>query len=227
MSRSPAALKHLWLFGLAIVAGGSYWLIGEHHLPQPVSVAWKGSGVGLLGLWAALNAQRSLAWWFVLVLALDALGDVLIDVVSLRRGALAFVIGHVIASLFYLAHRRRLVAASQVALAAMLFFGVPLICFLMAPHDHKMVVTSYGASVGAMAAMAWVSRFPRYRVGIGTVLFVASDLIIVAGLDLPGHPFVTQTLIWPLYFSGQALIAWGVVSSLVRWRENDSLHHRL
>lgn len=86
---------------------------------------------------------------------------------------------------------------------------------------------SYGASVGAMAAMAWISRFPRYRVGIGTVFFVVSDLLIVARLDPLAHLSLAKMLIWPLYFGGQALIAWGVVSSLARWNENDAVHHRL
>src|SRR3546814_9036380 len=39
----------------------------------------------------------------------------------------------------------------------------------------------YTAIVAAMAASAWASRFPRYRTGIGAMLFLASDLFIFAG----------------------------------------------
>jgi hypothetical protein len=34
-------------------------------------------------------------------------------------------------------------------------------------------------------------------------------------------------LIWPLYFGGQALIAWGGVTTLLRWKDDDDIHHRL
>ena len=48
------------------------------------------------------------------------------------------------------------------------------------------------------------------------VLFVASDLLIFARLGpLAGSP-LPGLLIWPTYFAGQALIAWGVVTVLAR-----------
>ena len=78
-----------------------------------------------------------------------------------------------------------------------------------------MLATAYSAVVGAMAAAAWMSRFPRYRVGLGAVLFVVSDLLIFAkeAEVLPGS--ITGWLIWPLYFGGQFLIATGVVQTLL------------
>jgi uncharacterized membrane protein YhhN len=65
-----------------------------------------------------------------------------------------------------------------------------------------------------MAAAAWTSRFPRYRTGIGAMLFLASDLFIFAGEGGALSKGVTMWLVWPFYFVGQALIAWGVVSTL-------------
>ena len=64
-----------------------------------------------------------------------------------------------------------------------------------------------------MAAAAWTSRFPRYRTGIGAMLFLASDLFIIAGEGAVLSKDITMWLVWPLYFAGQALIAWGVVRS--------------
>ncbi len=61
----------------------------------------------------------------------------------------------------------------------------------------------YAALLAMMASSAWISSFPRYVVGLGAVLFVASDLLIFAQLgplaesDWPGF------LIWVLYFAGQ------------------------
>ena len=40
---------------------------------------------------------------------------------------------------------------------------------------------AYTGGVAIMAATAWVSRFPRYRTGIGAMAFLASDLLIFAG----------------------------------------------
>ncbi len=69
-----------------------------------------------------------------------------------------------------------------------------------------------------MAASAGASRFPRYRVGIGALMFLGSDLLIFARMGpLPGSP-LPGLLIWPLYFGGQALIAWGVVRTLADGR---------
>ena len=67
-----------------------------------------------------------------------------------------------------------------------------------------------------MAATAWLSRFGRYRVGTGAVLFVVSDWLIfsrMGAIDLAPLP---DLLIWPLYYFGQFLIATGVVQALRR-----------
>ena len=72
----------------------------------------------------------------------------------------------------------------------------------------------FAAIVGAMAASAWISRFPRYRVGIGAVLFVISDLLIFAREGGHVPEAVTWWTIWPLYYAGQFLIATGVVRTL-------------
>ena len=51
-------------------------------------------------------------------------------------------------------------------------------------------------------------------VSIGAMLFLASDLFIFAGEGGVISKGVRMWLVWPLYFAGQALIAWGVVSML-------------
>jgi len=39
-------------------------------------------------------------------------------------------------------------------------------------------VAVYSLGLALMAATAWTSRFPRFRVGIGAVMFLVSDLLI-------------------------------------------------
>jgi uncharacterized membrane protein YhhN len=41
-------------------------------------------------------------------------------------------------------------------------------------------VALYSLGLSLMAATAWTSRFHRFRVGIGAVMFVVSDLLIFA-----------------------------------------------
>ena len=59
-----------------------------------------------------------------------------------------------------------------------------------------------------------MSRFPRYRVGLGAVLFIISDWLIFSrfgAFDLAPLP---DALIWPTYYAAQFMIATGVVQTL-------------
>ena len=61
-----------------------------------------------------------------------------------------------------------------------------------------------------------MSAFPRYRVGIGAVLFLASDLLLIAGRGPLEGQALPDALIWPLYYAGQFLIAVGAVQTFNR-----------
>ena len=67
-----------------------------------------------------------------------------------------------------------------------------------------------------MTAAAWASSFPRYRVGLGAVMFAVSDLLIFAQMGVLAHSPLPGLLIWPLYYFGQFLICTGVVGELQR-----------
>ena len=75
-------------------------------------------------------------------------------------------------------------------------------------------VAVYSLGLALMAATAWLSRFPRYRVGIGAVLFAVSDLLIFARMGPLADSPLPDLLIWPLYYFGQFLICTGVVGEL-------------
>ena len=92
-----------------------------------------------------------------------------------------------------------------------LLIGTPLVSFLL---SGAVEVALYGAFLGAMASAAWMSHYPRYRVGTGAVLFVVSDWLIfsrMGPIDLAPLP---DLLIWPLYYTGQVMIATGIVQCL-------------
>lgn len=203
----------------AVLAGASFMLPVLAGWDGSAIIAWKGAGVGLLALWAAMQAKDANpagdGWLIAAILALGALGDVLLDAVGLEKGAIAFALGHMLAIWLYARNRRPSLSGSQRLLALVTIPGsVVIVWALLAPLAGWWHAAIYTVFVAAMAAMAWTSRFPRYRVGLGAMMFLASDLIIFAGQGPWAGTIWPDLLIWPLYFGGQALIAWGVVTTL-------------
>ena len=212
-------VRALGLWWAALIAGASFMLPVLAGWSGPGIIVWKGAGVALLALWAAMNARSADGWLITFVMAFGALGDVLLDAVTLEVGAISFVIGHVIAMGLYWRNRRASLTGSQRGLAIILVPLTTLISWLLVRHQPGAGgVALYGAIVAFMAAFAWTSRFPRYRTGIGAMLFVISDLLIFARLGGTVPAPIASALIWPLYFGGQALIVWGVVTTLARDR---------
>lgn len=199
------------ILAAALIAGVSYTFSDRFDTTTPLMIAWKGAGVGLLALWCVVQARSRDGWLIAAVIAFGSLGDVLLEAVGLRYGAGAFAIGHLIAIVLYRSNSRSGPSGSQVGLAGSVAVLTPLLGWLL---TGAVSATIYAASLGIMAAAAWLSRFPRYRVGIGAMLFVASDLLIFARLGPLSTSAWAGFLIWPLYFAGQALIAIGVVRTI-------------
>jgi uncharacterized membrane protein YhhN len=199
----------------ALIVGVSYILPAVQGWHGPAIMAWKGAAVGLLALWAGLQARDRDGWLITMALVCGALGDVLIDAQGLEIGGAAFALGHLFAIGLYATNRRANPSLSQKLLGIVLVPGsVVIVWALLAPAPGWWQAAVYTAIVAVMAATAWRSRFPRYRVGIGAILFLISDLIIFAGEGAAIAPIARAWLVWPLYFGGQALIAWGVVDTL-------------
>lgn len=208
-----------WLWLAALVGGISYFAAVYMRLDGPAIWAWKASGVGLLAAWAATNARSGDGKLIAAVLAFGALGDWLLDAVGLLAGAAAFATGHLIAIILYLRNRRPSLTSSQKLLAWVLVPLALLIAWGLTRGAEAALMAAaiaYTGGVAIMAATAWTSRFPRYRTGVGAMMFLASDLFIFAGEGGALSKDVTLWLVWPLYFGGQALVAWGVVSTLAR-----------
>ena len=210
--------RPMWLVA-SVIAVVSFWLVKDAALGLPVKMVWKGAGVALLAVYA-LSAGRSADHRTLAgVMALGALGDVLIEL-SLTLGALAFFAGHVLAITLFLRHRRDALSPSQRLAAAALLLATPAIAWLL-PADRAQApgIALYALALGGMACAAWSSSFPRYRVGLGAVLFVASDLLIFARLGPLAASPLPGLLIWPLYYLGQLLICTGVIGALGRRAE--------
>lgn len=194
------------VFMAALIAGVSYLVPVWTGWEGTVVTLWKGAGVALLALWAALLARNSGGWLIAIVLALGATGDVLLEASGLTIGAVAFLAGHVVATILYLRNggsmRACFAAAVTVAAAA------------YALTDDAGVAL-YSLGLGMMAGGAVTSGLPL-SVAVGAVLFVVSDLLIFARLGPLSTSIIPTVLVWPTYFAGQALIAWGAVGALRR-----------
>jgi uncharacterized membrane protein YhhN len=99
----------------------------------------------------------------------------------------------------------------QKLIRSALWVGTPLVSFFLSGSGQ---IAAYAVFLGAMASAAWISHYPRYRVGTGAVLFVPSDWLIFAcmgPIDLAPLP---DLMIWPLYYVGQVMIATGVIQCI-------------
>ncbi|WP_088310869.1 lysoplasmalogenase [Novosphingobium sp. B 225] len=209
--------KRPWLLA-SLAAGISFYFVKDSHLAGLYQMAWKGAGVALLAVYALLRHHGADSRQIAGVMALGALGDVLIEI-DLIYGALAFLAGHILAIWLYARHRRAALTPSQRLLAIVLVPLVVLIAWsLPANPMERPGVALYATGLAIMAAMAWTSSFPRYRVGLGAILFVVSDLLIFARIGPLAHSALPGLLIWPLYYFGQFLICTGVIGELHKSR---------
>lgn len=216
MPKRALAEKRPWLLA-SLAAAILFYLLRDQHLAEPLLLLIKGCAVGLLAIWALLRHAGCDSRMLAMVMGLSALGDMAIEW-DLQAGALCFLAAHLAAIALYLRHRRDRTSFSQKAASIALLLIVPAMVWLL---SHQAGALVYGLGLGAMAATAWSSSFPRYRVGTGALLYVASDLLIFARMgSLAGDAFANE-LIWPLYYCGQFLIASGVIGTL-RGRAQES-----
>jgi uncharacterized membrane protein YhhN len=220
MDRNSSAAR---LVLAAAVVGGVSYLAADHMALSPgFSLAWKGAGVSLLALYAALKARGLDGWLLCAVMAFGAAGDVLLGAAGFTVGGGAFLAGHLVAVALYLRHRRAALSGANWLAAAALVAATVAAAFLL-PADRGAApgVAVYATGLSVMAAAAWLSRFPR-SVALGAAMFLASDLLIFARSGpLPAGALVGFA-IWGLYFAGQALICAGVARALEGGRAKKS-----
>ena len=200
-----------WLLA-SLIAGISYWYVAGSAIPGLYLILWKGSGVALLAVYAWAHHHVRDAHRIALIMALGALGDMVLEV-NFTGGALAFFAGHMVAIALYLRHRRADLNAQDKRTAVALVIGVPALSFGL---TGKPDVAFYALALGGMAAAAWSSDFLRMLVGLGAVLFAVSDLLIFARMGPMAESPVPHLLVWPLYYFGQFLITVGVIGALRR-----------
>lgn len=213
MRRYALIEQRPWLLA-SLTASISYFFFRDNPVPGAYLIVWKGAAVAFLAVYAGIRARTADGWLIAVFLGFGAAGDMALEIDMVAGGAL-FALGHLMAIALFVRNLRSKRTGSQTLAGLALLIGSPAIAALMTIPDPRWpLAAGYTTIVGAMAATAWLSRFPRYRVGLGAVLFVASDLLIFANEGGAAPESITWWLIWPLYYAGQFLIATGVVRTL-------------
>lgn len=213
MSRRALANKRPLLL-LSVAAALAFFYLRFAPFPGLFLVLLKGSAVGLLALFAFLRHAGQDAKMLGWALGAASLGDMAMEL-DHTAGGLFFLLFHAFAIGLFLRHRRPALAPTQSWVVGLTLVFTPVVAWLLpADRDAAWQVGLYGAALGGMAASAWASTFPRYRVGAGAMLFLASDLLIFADMGpLAGH-FLPRYMVWPLYYLGVLLITTGVIETL-------------
>lgn len=214
MAKQALIEQRPWLLASLASATAFYFLSDNPIFEGTWGILAKGASVGLLALYVLLRVPHNRhgldGVLLVIVLLFGAAGDVAIELDFVTGGAL-FAAGHCVATVFYVRNPRARHSPSQKLLSLALLVATPLVSYFL---SGRVEVAIYAAFLGMMAASAWYSRFPRYRVGTGAVLFVVSDWLIFSRLGPIDLGALPDLLIWPLYYGGQVMIATGIVQCL-------------
>ena len=205
-----ALIEHRPYLLISLVGAVAYYALWDNPIGGVWLILLKGVGVGFLALYAFRRAPGADGTLIAGALALSALADMALEL-SFELGGAFFAASHLVAVTLYLRNSRDSTSPSQRGLALLLLIGVPAVSYLL---SLDVMVTIYAGFLGAMAAAAWMSRFPRYRVGLGAVLFVLSDWLIFSRMGPINLAPLPDMLVWPLYYAGQVMIATGVVQTL-------------
>jgi uncharacterized membrane protein YhhN len=204
MTRLHANASALF-FVLAALIAMSHLANDWVNLAPPWGLAWKASGIVLLGVYAL--SQR--AWLAALALFLCAAGDVLLELFFVA-GMAAFALGHIAYIFCFLEwgrvlgpnKRDRPVAGLVVVVSlAMLGWMVPGMGDLLIP------ALIYQAIITVMVATAMVVKAPMLA-RLGAVVFMLSDTLIAIGKFT--NTGVPPGSVWITYAGAQIMIAWGL-----------------
>lgn len=213
MHRRALSEKRPYLL-LSFMAAMAFYYLRWTAMPELYLLPLKGAAVGFLAVYSFMRHSSPDARLLTWALAAAALGDITFDI-SLQVSGLLFFMFHVLALGVFLRNRRPALKGPQSWVVGLTLILTPVIgYFLPADRDIAWEVALYALALGAMASGAWASNFPRYRVGAGAMLFLASDLLLFAEMGPLNGSIVPRVLIWPIYYLGMFLICTGVVQTL-------------
>lgn len=215
MAKQALIEQRPWLLA-SITAAIAFYFFRDNPVGEGTwGLLAKGASVGLLAVYVQARVPRGKrgldGLLLIGALSLAAAGDVAIELDFLIGGAF-FTAAHCVAVALYLRNRHARPSPVQKMIGFALLIGTPLVSYILS--GQQLQIALYAGFLGAMATAAWMSHYPRYRVGTGAVLFVASDWLIFSRFGAFDFAPLPDLLIWPLYFAGQVMIATGIVQCL-------------
>lgn len=190
-------------------------------------LALKGAAVTFLAFFAIVSARTRSHLVLTFGLGFAALGDIMLETGtehSFISGLGAFLVFQLIFTGMYFANREEphLISKRRYFTVLLLWAGGLAGVVLLWPLLGNMLtpVLAYTIALLTMASMAIFSRFHMLSVGLGAVLFVISDGLLAfrhfgaaaeAAGPLMSLPDWSGQLVWGLYFTGQLLMAAGVI----------------
>jgi uncharacterized membrane protein YhhN len=213
MSRRALIDKRPYLV-LSVVAALAFHYLQISELPEAFLWPIKGGACAFLAFYAWLRHGSSDARLLAGAMAVASLADMAIEF-DQKVGAAVFILFHLLAIRLFTRHGRGAMAGRDNLVLLALLVVPPLAGYAL-PADPvlKWLAALYGVFLGIMAASAWASNFPRWRVAAGAMLFALSDLLIFAGMGPLSGSQIPQYLVWPIYYLGQFLITVGVITTL-------------
>jgi uncharacterized membrane protein YhhN len=202
---------------LALFLGVTHVETWSVHFGDTFRLAWKFACVGMLALYAGWQARSVDGWMLVVVLLLSAASDVLLEAGGQLPGALSFVAANMIAITLYARNLAPTLRGETWAAAALVVAGCVTLAYVL-PTDRTGAagIALFTVPLAAMAAMAWMSQFPRPYSGVGAAMILSSDLMIFARMGpLNGAARINET-IWLLYFFGEFLVTIGITCAMGR-----------
>ncbi|MCJ2186308.1 hypothetical protein [Novosphingobium beihaiensis] len=223
MPRRALIERRPWLLTSILLALAVVWL-QDSRLPGVYLMTLKAAPLALLAVYAMLRHKGRDSQLLAAMLVFQGVGAALSGLAE-TLAAVMVAVGFTLGIGLFLMHRRERLSVSQMSLAVTLLLLTPVICQLAVQPavGAGWAPVYFGAALGGMAACAWTSRFPRYRVGLGALVIVAGNIAALSSLHVINGPGLGETLGWPLFYLGNLILATGVTGELraraAAWRQ--------
>lgn len=196
-----------WLAASLIAATAFAWL-QDSALPGLYLLVLAFAPYALLAAYAGLRHRgrdtRTLATMLVLLGAGWAIAPLWPSI-----AAIVLWLGFLAGLGLFLGHRTLVPAPDRKVAAVALLLGTPTLFTVAAGTGFLF----FGLALGAMAASAWVSTFPRGRTATGATLVVVGTLLAIT--EAPGDTArLLAWLAWPVAYVGSMILATGVTGEL-------------
>jgi hypothetical protein len=201
----PALIEQRpWLIA-AIIAAAAYNFLQYTIVPQTYLILFEFLPFALLTNYVLARHRSADANLLALILLLEGVGAAFYDVFDYQATAFTMA-GTVVGIGLFLHHLQDDLSSPGKWGPALILFVAPTALSFVSGISHGISPAFQGLALGGMAATAWISTYPRERVGIGAVMVMAASVI---ALQSPGH-----WLSWPLFFIGYLVLATGITRDL-------------